>query len=33
MAGTARELGDIISPTGIEWTVSNDVDDEQQDDL
>ena len=23
MAGTGRELGDIVSPLGIEWTVSD----------
>jgi len=23
MAGTARELGDIVSPIGIEWTVGD----------
>jgi prevent-host-death family protein len=23
MAGTARELGDIVSPLGIEWTVDD----------
>lgn len=24
MRGTVRELGDIVGPTGVEWTVSDD---------